>query len=431
LLEYPEVRRRPFLLALERTLRGAAERDEIVGLLLIDITNLRRINTLHGHHAGDVALAYAQERMRSISTEADNVFRIGSHLFAFILPSLGNPALIGLAANRLREAATAPVEVGNRQFWPELRMGSASARATECDALELLARAEGALQHADHDLSTEFTDSAEEALLLAQDRARLEEEFKATLNANGFELFYQPKIDLRTGAVSACEALLRWPIPGGGYRSPQFAIELAESLNLGYALSKWVMGEALRQVRQWQERFELQVAINVEASLISNPDLYNLVSDTLAIWGARASLVTLEITESAVIEDKASGFDSLRRLAQLGVGLSIDDFGTGYSSLSYFKLIPAQELKIDQYFIKRMATDPQDQALVATIVDIAHVFGMQVVGEGVQEKTTLDALMRAGADLAQGFLLSPPLSAPEFEHWLDQWEKQPWPQLAV
>ena len=421
MLEYPEVRRRPFLLELEKVLREASEQSIAAGLLLVDITNLGRINKLYGHNIGDVALALAVDRLRSASTEANNVFRIASHQFAFILPSMGNTALVALAVNRLHAVLEDPIELGEAKFVLDISVGVATSGSSRKSATSLLAHAETSLQNAREGLDYEFVETEQDSMDRAHDRLRLEQDFVDTLNANTFTLYYQPKVNLKTGTVHSCEALLRWPQPDGGYLSPGIAIELAESLNLGYQLSKWILGEAARQAQRWKDRFAMRVAVNVEATLIDNPDLYNLVSDTLSIWSADKSLINIEVTESAVLNDRESSFENLRKLKEFGIGLSIDDFGTGYSSLSYFKDIPAQELKIDQSFIATLNTDPQNRALVDIIVDIAHLFDMTVVGEGVEDRDTLRALIASGSDYAQGFYFSRPLPPAQFETWLESW----------
>jgi EAL domain-containing protein (putative c-di-GMP-specific phosphodiesterase class I) len=161
--------------------------------------------------------------------------------------------------------------------------------------------------------------------------------------------------------------------------------------------------------------------VNVHAGLVANPDLPSLLRDALVIWGVDAGRVTVEITESAFIEDKDSGFDNLLKLRELGVNLSIDDFGTGYSSLSYFKHIPAAELKIDKSFVSSMQEDPQDLELVKIMIHIAHRFGLTVVAEGVEDRASVDLLRDLGCDYGQGYFFSRPLPADEFEEWLREW----------
>jgi EAL domain-containing protein (putative c-di-GMP-specific phosphodiesterase class I) len=250
---------------------------------------------------------------------------------------------------------------------------------------------------------------------------QLEQLFAETLHDNAFELYYQPKINLVTGEADCAEALLRWETEDRGFISPEIAVELADTTGRAYALTKWVVHTSMRQMRQWQDSIDVSLALNVQADLVNNPDLLTLLKDAIAIWGVKPQKITVEITESAIIADKESGFDNLQKMKQLGINLAIDDFGTGYSSLSYFKHIPANELKIDQSFVRSMRTDPQDLELVKIIIHIAHQFGLSVVAEGVEDRESLDMLRDLGCDFAQGFYFSKALPRAEFEAWVLAW----------
>jgi EAL domain-containing protein (putative c-di-GMP-specific phosphodiesterase class I) len=215
--------------------------------------------------------------------------------------------------------------------------------------------------------------------------------------------------------------LIRWYPEGRDPVPPELIVELADASGNAYALTKWLVHVALRQVKNWQDSLDVGLAVNVQADLVGNPDLPSLFQDAIAIWGVDPLKVTVEITESALIQDRESGFESLSRLKNLGVNLSIDDFGTGYSSLSYFKLIPATELKIDRSFVSSMMSDEQDMELVKIMIHIAHKFGLRVVAEGVEDRASLDALCELGCDFAQGYYFSRPLPREEFETWLSAW----------
>jgi len=218
--------------------------------------------------------------------------------------------------------------------------------------------------------------------------------------------------------VYGAEALIRWHLPDHGYVPPEELIALALVSGRSYELTRWVINRALRYQREWKEDFTLPLAINLPADLVSSPDLANMLQSALAIWGADPASVTVEITEGAVIEDKEAGFHNLEQLRSLGLGLSIDDFGTGFSSLSYFKEIPATEIKIDRSFVMRLLEDEQDQNLVKIIIDIGHLFNLEVVAEGVEDSATLDILRELGCDIVQGFLFARPMPEAELREWL-------------
>ena len=250
---------------------------------------------------------------------------------------------------------------------------------------------------------------------------RLEQQLVEALLDNAFELHYQPKVELATGRLCRAEALLRWQSPEGDIISPEMIVEWAESTGRSYDLTKWVVHEAMRQLRGWGGEMDMGLAVNVPANLAGDPDLPALLHDAMAIWGVSPDKVTVELTERAIIEDKQSGFDNLLKLKEMGVTISIDDFGTGHSSLSYFKHIPAQELKIDKSFVDSMLVDSQDLELVKIIIHIAHQFGLRVVAEGVEDRESLDMLRELGCDYAQGYYISKPLPRDEFESLVRGW----------
>jgi EAL domain-containing protein (putative c-di-GMP-specific phosphodiesterase class I) len=174
----------------------------------------------------------------------------------------------------------------------------------------------------------------------------------------------------------------------------------------------------MRQAKDWQDTMDIQIAVNIQASLVASPDLHGLVKDSLAIWGVSPDKFALEITEGGFIEDKESGFNNLLNLRELGTTLSIDDFGTGYSSLSYFKHIPADELKIDKSFIDNLIDGGHDLELVKIMIYIAHQFGLTVVAEGVEDRATCELLKALGCDYLQGYYFSKPLSVDNYEAWM-------------
>jgi EAL domain-containing protein (putative c-di-GMP-specific phosphodiesterase class I) len=250
---------------------------------------------------------------------------------------------------------------------------------------------------------------------------RLEQQFVEALGGNEFELVYQPQINLRTGQIAGAEALTRWVTAEGETVPTHLVVSMARGAGRSYDLTKWVVNEAMRQLQSWEGTLDVNIAVNIPAGLVSNPDLASLLRDASAIWGIQPGKLTVEITESAIIEDKEAGFSNLLAIRASGFSISIDDFGTGYSSLSYFKHIPATELKIDRIFVAKLMEDPQDLELVKIMLQIAHEFGMSVVAEGVEDLSSVELLRQLGCDLVQGYLFSPPLSSGEFEAWADSW----------
>lgn len=422
----PETRRNDFLHALEGAVVTARGDSSNIGLLLIDIVNLATINHYHGYQTGDQVLGDTLDYLLGISKLPDTIFRIGDHRFAFILPALDNPAFIGLAVNRVERTLQDKFHDGARPIRVDVKIGVAINRCGEIDPLATLAHAESSMAL----VKSGRTLHLEELLEGDGGRAahyQLEGEFTDALYNNDFELYYQPKIDLTSGQVTSAEALMRWHPEGREPVSPELTVELADSTGQSFRLAKWLVHVALRQLGSWRHTMDMGVAVNIQADLVGNPDLPELFQGAIAIWGTDPARITVEITESALIEDMESGFENLTRLKELGVKLSIDDFGTGYSSLSYFKYIPADELKIDRSFVSRMMVDHQDMELVKIMIHIAHQFGLKVVAEGVEDRASLDMLRELGCDYAQGYYLSRPMPGQAFEDWMSSWSGLPAP----
>lgn len=415
-----EITRNEFFDGLEHYIEQTTSDDANLGLLLVDISNLTKINHYYGYGHGDSVLSIAGERLLSVSKLPNTVFRIGSHHFAFILPGLTNPGFIALAINKVTTLLSTGVSVGTDQVQLDISIGVAIGRYGELDAMNLLSMAEASLSHIRsggvHKIHSDGDDQSG-----SRQNFQLEKLFRETLYDNGFELYFQPKIDLRTGTAKHAEALLRWQLPHGEFVAPEKIVEVADSVGSGYALTKWVIHTVVRQLKTWSEGIDVSVALNVQASLVSNPDLLGLIEDTLAIWSVDQSRITLEISESAIIDDKESGFNNLLNLKNLGIDLSIDDFGTGYSSMAYFKHIPASELKIDKYFVSNMKDDPLDRELVRIMINTAHLFGMTVVAEGVEDRESLELLQEMDCDYVQGYFFSEPLPVQDFEEWIKKW----------
>lgn len=412
----PTIDRQSFLTSLSLYIDATKSDESTLGLLLVDIVNLAQINHHFSYKQGDQALCHCHTRLLSISRISDTVYRIGDHQFVFILPVLKSPAFIALAFNKINKVLKEEIILDEQSVECDIRIGIAMNKGAKFSPEATLLVAESSLKQAKASNGAFSLSQPENEIQQAQ---VLEKVFEDTLKDNDFELYYQPKINLWTGEVESAEALLRWQIPGEGFISPQVAVEIADKTGKGFALTKWVLQTAIRQLKEWEKQdFRLSIAINIPANLILEPELFNLVQDSLAIWGVDKNQLTLEITESAIVEDKEAGFDSLLKFKESGVKLSIDDFGTGYSSLSYFKQIPANELKIDQSFVTNMLSNPQDQQIVKIIIDIAHVFGLKLVAEGIEDLQTFDYLKQLGCDYGQGFYMSRALPADEFYKYL-------------
>jgi EAL domain-containing protein (putative c-di-GMP-specific phosphodiesterase class I) len=264
-------------------------------------------------------------------------------------------------------------------------------------------------------------------------RLELESELRRALERGEFVLHYQPKIDLYTGALCGAEALLRWQHPQRGMVAPGDFIPLAEETGLIVPLGGWVLREACRQCRTWQDRSlpVLRVAVNLSAAQFRQKALLDSVRDALSASGIAPECLEVEITESMVMHNAVEAAYVLEALSVMGAHVSIDDFGTGYSSLSYLKRFPIQSLKIDRSFVRDVSVDAGDAAIVRAIIAMAHQLGLKVIAEGVETESQLQLLRGLGGDQYQGFYCSRPLPAEAFEAFiLARQSNRPRPLLA-
>ena len=249
-------------------------------------------------------------------------------------------------------------------------------------------------------------------------------ELRRAIEQNELSLYFQPKVDVRSGDITCCEALVRWQHPQHGLLRPDLFVPIAEQTCLIRPLSRWVLDAALRQVNRWrQDGLALAVAVNLSMRNLHDPEIADMIRQLLTRWGAPPAALTIEIAESSLMADAVRAMEVLGRLRAMGVRVSIDDFGTGYSSLAYLKRLPVQELKIDKSFVAHMGSDDNDAAIVRSTIGLAHDLGLTVVAEGVEDRRTWDRLAAMGCDIAQGNYISRPLPTLVLGEWL---ETAPW-----
>ncbi len=256
----------------------------------------------------------------------------------------------------------------------------------------------------------------------ALERLDMETLLRRALERKEFVLHYQPRMDFASGRIVGAEALIRWQHPERGLLPPKEFIPLAEEARLVIPIAEWVIGEVCRQVAAWQATGlqAMPVAVNLAAPHLRESALPDLVARVLREHALPPSVLEIEVTETILMDDPEQSVANARRLADLGVSLSIDDFGTGYSSLSYLKRLPIGALKIDQSFVRDIATDPDDAAIITAIIAMAHSLNLRVVAEGVETEAQRRFLQDKGCDEFQGFLVSVPVSASEFARLLVQ-----------
>jgi EAL domain-containing protein (putative c-di-GMP-specific phosphodiesterase class I) len=347
------------------------------------------------------------------------VFRLSSSRFGLVLGNLKFPHLIEIGLDQALNAIGGPFLLDAEEILLKATAGTSLYPPDGNSADQLFMRAETALlsSRATNRRISLFEETRDKA---GKDQWQLEEDLKAALDERQFEVHYQPQIRLDNESTAGFEALLRWPHPVHGLIPPDVFIELAESNGLIGDITEWVLQTALRETRSTREAGDCaSVSVNISPLTLFDPDFQYAIDSAVSLWDTTYEHLTIEITEGVFINDFEASEKLLNRLRAKGVRVSIDDFGTGYSSLAYFKKLPADELKIDRYFIARMLDNVEDQKLVEVIVELAHKFGLTVVAEGIESPETLKALREIGCDMAQGFYISKALRAEQLQSWVE------------
>ncbi len=410
------------LTRLYEALRTAQSMGTSVALVLMDLDRFKEVNDTLGHHCGDLLLLHVGAHVSAALRTSDTVARLGGDEFAVLLPETdGDGALT--AVEKIRAALAAPMLLDGRLFDVRSSIGVALYPDHGVDAQTLLRCADVAMYAAKRSGSGYAVyDAMHDEHSPA--RLMLESELRQAIVNGDLVLHYQPEIDVRGGRIDRVESLVRWPHPVRGLVPPDQFIPLAEEIGLITALTQWVLETALRQCQEWTRAgYRLGVAVNLSMRTLHDASFPDTVVWLLRRYEVDPALLTLEITESALMAKPAQAQAVLTRLAALGVHIAIDDFGTGYSSLAYLKHLPVDEIKIDRSFVRGMTADAKDTAIVASINSLSHHLGLRVVAEGVETATEWDILAALGCDLVQGYHVSRPLPAAHLEEWL---ASSPW-----
>jgi diguanylate cyclase (GGDEF)-like protein/PAS domain S-box-containing protein len=401
-----------------------AVRGGVVGLLFIDLDQFKTVNDSLGHAAGDQLLTHVADRLEATVRTGDVVARLGGDEFVVIADNLpGGAAAIDLA-ERVSAALSQPIRLAGLDLIVTASVGIALAEPS-CPAAQRPS-AEVLLHHADVAMYQAkargracwqvYDPAAADPTL---DRLRMLGELRHALPSGALRVHYQPRVDLGSGAVVGYEALLRWQHPRRGLLGPAEFVELAEDSGLIRELGGWVLAQACWAAAGWHaadpDRRPLDIAVNLSAQQLADPNLTSVIADILADTGLDPTTLTLEVTETAVMSDADTALGVLLALKGLGIRLAIDDFGTGYSSLVYLKRFPVDELKIDRSFVDGLGREPEDTAIVTSIVSLARTLGLQVIAEGVETAGQRDVLLSLGCPLAQGFLFARPIPAEELD----------------
>ena len=388
-----------------------------LALLFIDLDGFKPVNDTYGHSIGDLVLEQVGQRLKTLSRGKDVVARVGGDEFLLLLNNVGTQEGIANVAERLIQGLSHPYAAEGREVMISCSVGIAM-YPDGCSHAKLIARADAAMYSSKRSGGSRHTFYSTAMDADSEAQFELLRDLRKAVANKEFELFYQPKIDARSGKVTAVEALLRWKHPTRGMLLPNTFIPIAERFGLIVAIGNWVIEDACRQSRQWREKgLRMRVAINLSVHQMRQDDIVERITGALQAHRIHPSLLTCEITESAAMEDTKTTQSTFRRLGELGTHLSIDDFGTGYSSLAYLRKLPAEELKIDRSFIMDLEHSADARAVVDAVIKLAHALGLKVVAEGVENPRQQKVLVDMKCDELQGFLFAKPMSARALQIW--------------
>ena len=416
-------------------LAGSRRRRSALGVMFLDIDRFKAINSSLGHGIGDQLLRQTADRIADSIRPGDTVARVGGDEFVVVCDDI-TPLGAEAIATRVLAALSQPCLIGTHEVSVTACIGIAVADADATP--ETLLRDSGAAMYRAKVAGPgriELFDDAVRAQ--AERRSAMAAALRHVIERDELMVYYQPIVDLTTGAMVSAEALLRWNHPERGMVGPEEFIPIAEETGLIVPIGAWVLERACAQLALWQDtQMTMSIAVNLSVRQVGAPDLVTLVKDVLARTGARSESLCLELTESVLMDDVESARWTLESLKALGVRLAIDDFGTGYSSLSYLKRFPVDAVKVDRAFVDGLGGDPHDSALVAAIVAMASALNLEVTAEGVETHGQLDNLMRLGCQRAQGFYLARPMPAEEMsqliaEHHRWRFDADEAPQAAI
>jgi len=408
---------------LTQAMDHATRNSRSIAVLFLDLDGFKAINDRHGHHAGDELLIAVSNQLSVSLRDGDTLSRIGGDEFVVVLSDIEKIQDCEPILERLLQAASSPFTVNNTELKVSASIGVTIYPQDSADADVLMRHADQAMYVAKQEGKNRYHlfDTAQDIAVKTQ-RESLHG-IRSALNKHEFVLYYQPKVNMKTGAVIGAEALIRWQHPDRGLVSPNDFLPVIENHPLSIELGEWVIGRALSQIAAWNELgLDLPISVNIGAFQLQSDDFAErLAAQLVAHPEISPNSLELEVLETSELGDVMQVSKIMNACIDLGVSFALDDFGTGYSSLTYLRRLPADMIKIDQTFIRDMLSDPDDLAIVEGVVALARSFKREVIAEGVETIDHGSALLKLGCELAQGYGIARPMPAEDFPEWAEKW----------
>ncbi|MCU0538176.1 MAG: bifunctional diguanylate cyclase/phosphodiesterase, partial [Hydrococcus sp. Prado102] len=407
-------------LRLERAILHAQRRsDYLFAVLFLDLDRFKIINDSLGHIIGDRLLIAFARRLETCLRSGDTVARLGGDEFTILLDDLADASDVSLVANRIQTTLASPFNINGHEIFISTSIGIAFNATDRTQADELLRNADIAMYRAKTRGRARHEIFDTEMYAQATTLLQLETDLRRAIARQELLVYYQPIVSLSTNKIIGFEALVRWQHPQHGLVSPAQFIPIAEETGLIVEIGYWVLSEACRQMRVWQEQFPtiplLTISVNLSSKQFSQPDLSEQIARILQETELEATSLKLEITESVLMENTQSATDMLLQLREMNIQIHIDDFGTGYSSLSYLHRFPSNAVKIDRSFVSRIGSKGENLEIVRAIVALARSLNMDAIAEGVETLEQLTYLKTLKCKYAQGYYCSRPLNSRSME----------------
>ena len=411
----------------EHAVAKSARNKTFVAVAFIDLDGFKKINDIHGHNIGDELLKKIANQLKKILRDGDTLSRFGGDEFVAVIEDLSTPSESELVISRMLESVSNALQIDGKLLNVSASIGLTFYPLDNASPNQLLRHADQAMYIAKQKgKNRSYVFDIEKDVAVKHRNEELKRIAQALKN-NEFILYYQPKVDLRTNEVVGVEALIRWNHPDKGILPPIMFLPTIENDMLDIEIGNWVINTALQQSQNWlSSGYDIPISVNISPMHLQHDEFINHLKNTLNKFpNFKAESIEFEILESSALTNIELVSNVMKDCDKLGVRFSIDDFGTGYSSLTYLKRLPAKYLKIDQSFVRDMLIDKDDKAIVQGIIELAKVFNLKVIAEGVETPRHADLLLALGSYIAQGYGIAKPMPAADVLNWVTQWKQDP------